>query len=67
MTDRDVKPSAPKGISTGPNARPLDEGLAQTGQGLPDDSSRAVEATPEEEQRLREKWLERDGKSDAAR
>jgi hypothetical protein len=29
--------------STGPNARPKDETIAPTGQGLPNDSSRPVE------------------------
>jgi hypothetical protein len=39
-------------ISNGPNARPRDETISQTGRGLPDDSSRPVEIDPEEERKI---------------
>jgi len=41
-------------ISTGPNARPRNETIAQTGPGLPNDSSRPVPATEVEVERARE-------------
>ena len=40
--------------STGPNARPRDETIAQTGPGIPDDTSAPVEVTPEEERNIEE-------------
>ncbi len=46
-------------ISDGPNARPRDEPIGQTDHGLPDDTSRAVEITPEEEAEIARKLLER--------
>jgi len=46
----DAKPD-----STGPNARPRDETISQTGPGIPDDSSRPVEIDPEEEKRIAER------------
>jgi hypothetical protein len=42
-------------ISNGPNARPRDASIAQTGEGLPNDSSRPVEVSEEEERRIRQK------------
>jgi hypothetical protein len=39
-------------ISNGPNARPRDEPIGQTGPGLPNDSSRPVEVDPDEEQAI---------------
>lgn len=42
-------------ISDGPNARPRDETISQTGPGLPDDTSQPVEITPEEEARIAER------------
>ncbi len=42
-------------ISDGPNARPRDETISQSGPGLPDDSSLPVEITPEEEARITER------------
>lgn len=39
-------------ISNGPNARPRDEPIGQSGGGLPDDSSRPVEIDPDEERRI---------------
>jgi hypothetical protein len=41
-----------KGISTGPNARPLNDTIAQAAPGVPDDSSRPVEISPEEEEAI---------------
>ncbi len=45
-------------ISNGPNARPRDETIAQTERGLPDDTGRPVEISPEEERRIARKILE---------
>lgn len=47
------------GLSTGPNARPLDESIDQAAGGEPDDSSMAVEISPEEERRIADKILDR--------
>ena len=38
--------------SAGPNSRPRDETIAQTGPGIPDDTSSQVEITPEEEKNI---------------
>ncbi|GGD92851.1 hypothetical protein GCM10011390_09470 [Aureimonas endophytica] len=38
--------------TAGTNARPLDETIAQTGGGLPDDTSEQVEVQPEEMKRM---------------
>jgi hypothetical protein len=46
-------------ISNGPNARPRDEPIGQTNQGLPDDSSLPVEVDPEEEKKIADKILAR--------
>lgn len=46
-------------ISNGPNARPRDETIGQSGRGEPDDSSRQVEIDPEEEEAIARKILER--------
>jgi len=45
-------------ISTGPNARPRDATVSQTGEGLPDDSSRPVEVDDAEVERVRQKLTE---------
>ena len=45
----------PKPDSTGPNSRPRNEPINQTGPGFPDDSSRQVEVDPAEEQRIAER------------
>lgn len=42
-------------ISNGPNARPRDETIAQTGPGLPNDSSAPVEIDEEEARRIEAK------------
>ena len=38
--------------STGTNSRPRDETIAQTGPGIPDDTSQQVEISPEEEKNI---------------
>jgi hypothetical protein len=55
MTERNSKnerrtPRKPD--STGPNARPRQESIAQTAPGIPDDTAGAVEISPEEEKRI---------------
>ncbi|AWN47705.1 hypothetical protein DK419_16430 [Methylobacterium terrae] len=42
-------------ISNGPNARPRDETIAQTGPGLPNDSSAPVEIDEEEARRIEDR------------
>ncbi|MGE7414314.1 hypothetical protein [Methylobacterium tarhaniae] len=42
-------------ISNGPNARPRDETIAQTGPGLPNDSSPPVTVDEAEAKRIEEK------------
>ena len=42
-------------VTTGANDRPKDETIAQTGPGLPDDSTRPVEVSEEEVERARAK------------
>jgi hypothetical protein len=41
-----------RGTSTGPNSRPLDDTIAQTGPGLPDDTAEPVAFAPGEEEAL---------------
>jgi hypothetical protein len=41
--------------STGTNSRPRDETIAQTGPGIPDDSSEPVEVDPATEKAIAEK------------
>jgi hypothetical protein len=41
-----------RGLSDGLNARPLDDTISQSAPGIPDDSGRPVEVTPEEEARI---------------
>lgn len=45
-------------ITTGPNDRPKDETIAQTGPGLPDNTSQPVEATDEQIERAKESLRE---------
>lgn len=45
--------------SDGPNARPRDESIDQAAGGEPDDSSMAVEISPEEERKIADKILKR--------
>ncbi|MDF2798132.1 MAG: hypothetical protein K0R85_876 [Devosia sp.] len=42
-------------ITTGANDRPKDETIAQTGAGIPDDSSLPIEVSDEEVERTRQK------------
>jgi hypothetical protein len=44
----------PRPDSTGTNARPRDDTISQTGPGIPDDTSRPVEISPDEERRIAE-------------
>ena len=59
MTERDrpadQKDDQAKPDSTGTNSRPRDETIAQTGPGIPDDSSDPVEVDPAAEKRIAEK------------
>ncbi len=50
VTDKD--PDKPEKISNGPNARPRNETIAQTGPGLPNDTSRPVEIDEDEARRI---------------
>ncbi|SFV04321.1 hypothetical protein SAMN02799631_04092 [Methylobacterium sp. 174MFSha1.1] len=52
VQDDDERPAP---ISNGPNARPKDETIAQTGPGLPDDSSPPVAVDEDEAKRIEEK------------
>jgi hypothetical protein len=45
-------------ITTGANDRPKDETIAQTGAGIPDDSSLPIEISDEEVERARQKLTE---------
>lgn len=38
--------------STGPNARPRDTTIAQTGEGIPDDSGKPIQVTEAEAKRI---------------
>ncbi|WP_237479030.1 hypothetical protein [Lichenibacterium dinghuense] len=58
-TDTTPDPADGPSISDGPNARPRDETIGQSGRGEPDDSSRQVEIAPEEEEAIARKILER--------
>jgi len=53
--DPEQRAQTPKPDSTGPNSRPRNEPINQTGPGFPDDSSRQVEVDPAEEQRIAER------------
>jgi hypothetical protein len=48
----DERDSKAKPDSTGTNSRPRDETIAQTGPGIPDDTSSQVEISPEEEKNI---------------
>lgn len=54
-TREDAPRRDPPSISNGPNARPRNETIAQTGGGLPNDSGQPIEIDPEEERRIEEK------------
>ncbi|TGD96769.1 hypothetical protein [Methylobacterium nonmethylotrophicum] len=55
MADDDTREPRPTKISNGPNARPRDATIAQTGPGLPNDTSSPVEIDEEEARRIEEK------------
>ncbi len=59
MSDQNPEHDFKRPISTGPNARPRDEPIGQSSAGEPDDSSKAVEISPEEEKRIAGKILDR--------
>jgi hypothetical protein len=48
----------PKPDSTGPNSRPRNDTIGQSGPGAPDDSSRPVEIGEEEARRIEEAILD---------
>ena len=54
-----------KKISNGPNARPRDETIAQSGGGLPDDSSRVPEEVSETAVAAARRGLEKIGQPQA--
>lgn len=45
-------------ISDGVNARPRDESIAQTGRGLPNDSSKPIDVDDAEIERVRKKLFQ---------
>ncbi len=51
-------------ISNGMNSRPLRDGLAQSGSGLPDDGAKPLDISPDDEQRLRKTLLGEDGEAE---
>jgi hypothetical protein len=55
--EKDTKAETERGISNGLNARPLDDSIAQGAPGLPDDSAKPVEISPEEEKAIAERVL----------
>ncbi|WP_246329308.1 hypothetical protein [Chthonobacter rhizosphaerae] len=56
-TGSDRQDGRPEKITTGPNDRPRDETIAQSGEGIPDDSGPPLEIDPEEERRIAEQLL----------
>jgi hypothetical protein len=50
--------------SDGPNDRPKDTTIAQSGPGIPDDAGRPIEASDEEIARVRHKMVDGDQKGD---
>ena len=59
QTRPEVELDFERSISNGPNVRPKSETIGQTAGGEPDDSSKAVEISPEEEQKIADKILDR--------
>lgn len=55
MSDDDRPKREERSDSTGPNARPRDTTIAQTGEGIPDDSGRPVQVDEAEARRIEEK------------
>ncbi|MHC2103526.1 hypothetical protein [Methylobacterium sp. CM6246] len=52
MTRETREPVSGKPDSTGPNARPRKSTIAQTGEGIPDDSGRPVQVDEAEAKRI---------------
>ncbi|KAB0679750.1 hypothetical protein [Aureimonas leprariae] len=58
MTDkRDAEKRDADHPTAGTNSRPLNDTIAQTGGGVPDDTSEAVEVEPEEQKRMEDNLL----------
>lgn len=55
MSTEDRTPREERPDSTGPNARPRDTTIGQTGEGIPDDSGRPVQVDEAEAKRIEEK------------
>lgn len=55
MARDDEKQREDRPDSTGPNARPRDETIGQTGEGIPDDSGKLVQVDEKEAERIEEK------------
>ena len=55
MADDTREETATPKISNGPNARPRDATIAQTGPGLPNDTSRPVEIDEGEARRIEDR------------
>ncbi|MDB5646347.1 hypothetical protein [Methylobacterium sp.] len=53
--DRETPDPPEKPDSTGTNSRPRDTTIAQTGEGIPDDSAYPVQVDEEEAKRIEEK------------
>ncbi len=51
----DRQPREERPDSTGPNARPRDATIGQTGEGIPDDSGQPVQVDEAEAKRIEEK------------
>ncbi|MBB2963129.1 hypothetical protein [Methylobacterium sp. R2-1] len=58
MSDDDRQRREERPDSTGPNSRPRDTTIAQTGEGIPDDSGRPVQVDEAEAKRIEEKIRE---------
>ena len=56
-TRGDANENVQRGISTGTNARPLDDTIAQAAPGIPDDSASPVRITREEAKAMSENLL----------
>ncbi|ACB78930.1 conserved hypothetical protein [Methylorubrum populi BJ001] len=55
MSTEDRTPREERPDSTGPNARPRDTTIGQTGEGIPDDSGQPVQVDEDEARRIEEK------------
>lgn len=54
---RDAERQDADHVTGGTNSRPLNDTIAQSGRGVPDDSSEAPEIEPEEQKRMEDKLL----------